>query len=66
VDHISRAHKNKHCPRRLAAASFLSAFAAADPRQLFDDESKNLGLDDRFKDLLGRFVRSRPQAPTPD
>ena len=37
--------------------------AAADPRQLLDDESKNLGLDDRFKDLLGRFVPSRPQAP---
>jgi hypothetical protein len=36
---------------------------AADPRQLLDDESKNLGLDDRFKDLLGRFVPSRPQAP---
>jgi len=40
--------------------------AAADPRQLLDDESKNLGLDDRFKDLLGASCPRARKHPTPD
>jgi hypothetical protein len=40
--------------------------AAADPHQVLDEESKSLRLDDRFKDLLGRFVPSRAQASQPD
>ncbi|MBO0717875.1 MAG: DUF5519 family protein [Rhizobiales bacterium] len=35
---------------------------AADPHQLLEDESKSLGLDSRFRELLARFVPSRPQS----
>jgi hypothetical protein len=35
--------------------------AAADPRQLLEEESKSLRLDSRFGELLGRFVPSRTQ-----
>ncbi len=37
--------------------------AAADPHQLLQDESERLRLDSRFRELLGRFVPSRPKPP---
>jgi hypothetical protein len=40
--------------------------AVADPHQVLDEESKSLRLDDRFKDLLGRFVPSRSKHLAPD
>jgi hypothetical protein len=40
--------------------------AVANPRQVLDEESKSLRLDDRFKDLLGRFVPSRSKHLTSD
>jgi hypothetical protein len=36
--------------------------AASEPRKLLEQESESLHLDSRLRDLLGRFVPSRPKA----
>jgi hypothetical protein len=36
--------------------------AASEPRKLVEQESESLHLDSRLRDLLGRFVPSRPKA----
>lgn len=36
--------------------------AASEPRKLLEQESESLHLDCRLRDLLGRFVPSRPKA----
>jgi hypothetical protein len=40
--------------------------AAPDPRKLLEQESAQLRLGPRFRDLLGHFVPSRPKALLPD